>query len=81
MDLKIIIYFFESLNFNKKNDNWIKKIFVKNLSEMDIEKLKKNFNLLKEIGIYNNEGRTYNYFKLFTSLYDKKEAIDFYYQR
>ena len=44
---------------------------------MDIKDLKNNFNLLKKIGIYNNEGRTYNYFKLFTSLYDKKEAIDF----
>ena len=80
MDLKSIIYFFENLNFkNDKEDDWNKKLpsKFKNLSEMNLEELKKNLKELKDNKIYDYEEKNNNYFKLFTSLYEKKEAIDF----
>ena len=43
---------------------------------MDLEELKKNLNELKDNGIYDYQKKS-NYSKLFTSLYEKKEAIDF----
>lgn len=43
---------------------------------MNLEDIKSNLNELKESGIYDYETKS-NYSKLFTSLYDKKEAIDF----
>ena len=44
---------------------------------MDLEELKKNLKELKENKIYNYEEKNNNYIKLFNSLYEKKEAIDF----
>ena len=74
-DLKCIIYFFNYLN---KSDEWIKNLSKKyeNLSEMNLKDLKTNILELKNEGIYDYQTKNY-YVKLFTSLYDKKEAIDF----
>ena len=76
MDLNSIIYFFE--NFNPKDINWNKNFpkGFEELSKMDLKKIKKILNELKDKGIYDYEKKE-NYFKLFTSLYGKKEAIDF----
>ena len=80
MDLKSIIYFFENLNIEKDDnkDKWNEIISnkYKKLSEMNIEDLKTSLNKLKENGIYDYE-ETNITFDLFTSLYEKKEAIDF----
>ena len=75
MDLKSIIFFFKSF---RKDDEWNKKLSNKyeKLSELNLEELIKNLNELKESGIYDYQTKS-NYSKLFTSLYDKKEAIDF----
>ena len=76
MDLKSIIFFFESINPNdKKWNNNLPKGY-ETLSKMDLENLKKILVGLKNNKIYDYEDKT-NYFKLFTSLYEKKEAIDF----
>ena len=75
LDLKSIIYFFNSLN---KEDDWNKKLSTKyeKLSEMNLNELKRNLAELKKDGIYDYQIKN-NYSKLFTSLYEKKEAIDF----
>ena len=77
-DLKSIIYFFDNLKKDNSKDEWNKKLSskYKKLSEMNLEDLKKNLKELKENGIYDFENNN-NYCKLFTCLYDKKEAIDF----
>ena len=81
LDLKSIIYFFDSLNFQKDtNDDFKKKLDKKyeKLSEMDIVDLKNNLEELKTNKIYDYENTNTNKnFILFTSLYEKKEAIDF----
>ena len=76
IDLKSIIYFFES--FQKDNNDWNNKLSSKyiNLSGIELEELKKNLKELKDNGIYDYEKEN-NYCKLFTALYEKKEAIDF----
>jgi hypothetical protein len=88
LDLKSIFYFFHSLN---KEDEWSEKLAKKyeNFSEKNIKKLNKNLIALKEEVIYEyednekkskekkNDEKINNYSKLFTSLYEKKEAIDF----
>ena len=80
IDLKSIIYFFDNLNIENgyDKDKWNEKISnkYKTLSEMNLEDLKNNLKELKEKGIYDYEKININY-KLFTSLYEKKEAIDF----
>ena len=76
MDLKSIFFFFESINPDDKK--WNKNIpkEYENLSKMNLKTLRDTLKKLKEINIYNYEEKT-SYFKLFTSLYEKKEAIDF----
>ena len=76
IDLKSIIFFFESIN--PHDTKWNKNIQkeYENLSNMNLSALKKALGNLKKNNIYNYEEKT-NYFKLFTSLYEKKEAIDF----
>ena len=76
MDLNSKIYFFENFNPKEINRN---KNFPKGfeeLSKMDLKYIKKILNELKDKGIYDYE-KEENYFKLFTSLYRKKEAIEF----
>jgi len=85
LDLKSIFYFFNSYN---KEDQWSKELAQKygNLSEMKLEELKENLKNLDGSGIYKAENENEienenknknNYSNLFTSLYEKKEAIDF----
>jgi len=77
MVLKSIIYFFKNLNFPQdKEDNFITNI--PDISKIeDLEILKKNLNDLKDkYHIYDYQKPKENY-KFFTSLYEKKEAIDF----
>ena len=76
MDLKSIIFFFKCYNPNdiKWNNNFQKG--YENLSTMDLNELKKTLNELEKNGIYTYREKI-NYFQIFTSLYEKKEAIDF----
>ena len=71
MVVKSIKFFFE--NFSSK-----KLILPKNieLSEMNLKDLKRTLNNLKDDNIYDYESDS-AFYKLFTSLYEKKEAIDF----
>jgi hypothetical protein len=78
LDLKSIFYFFNSLN---KEDEWSKELAknYENLSEKKLGELTKNLEQLEKEGIYEykEHEKKNNYSKLFTSLYEKKEAIDF----
>ena len=76
IDIKSIIYFFES--FETNNSKWNKRLSTKyeELSKMNLGDLKKNLEELKTNEIYNYQIKS-NYSRLFTSLYEKKEAIDF----
>ena len=74
MDLKSINFFFAS--FNLADDKWIKKLPEGDeiLSKKDLKGIK---NILFDLkNIYNYKEKT-NYFRLFTALNEKKEAIDF----
>ena len=69
--VKSIKYFFDNF-FNKKltlPDNI-------NLSEMSLSILRNTLNQLKRNDIFDYESNS-NYYKVFTSIYEKKEAIDF----
>jgi len=76
MDLKSIIFFFKS--FNPNDTSWNKKLSkeFETLSKEDLQNLKTILKDLQKNKIYDYEQKN-NYFKLFTSLYEKKEAIDF----
>ena len=76
IDLKSINFFFE--NFNPNDKTWIEKLpkEYETLSKMDLEELKNHLKVLKDNKIYDYTQKS-NYFKLFTSLYEKKEAINF----
>ena len=77
MDINSIFFFFE--NFELDNKDWNDKlppIDYKKKWEENFQNIKKDLNRLKENEIYDYKNiRKYN--KLFTCLYDKKEAIDF----
>ena len=70
MVVKSIKFFFE--NFQNK-----KKIQKYDLSEMKLKDLKRNLKKLKDDNIYDYESKDSYYYKVFTSFYEKKEAIDF----
>ena len=76
IDLKSIIYFFECYNPNDINWNSSFQKGYENLSTMDLKELKNTLNELEKNGIYNYK-ENMNYFRVFASLYEKKEAIDF----
>ena len=82
MDINSIVFFFENY-FEKDNISWNHKlphIDYKKKWEENFQNIKKDLNRLKENGIYDYKNiRKYN--KLFTSLYDKKEAIDFLFSK
>jgi len=82
LDINSIIFFFENY-FVKDNDDWNNKLPPKNFIkkwEENFQNIKEDLNRLKENGIYNYE-KIGNYNKLFTCLYDKKEAIDFLFSK
>ena len=74
MVVKSINYFFK--NFKNKEIILSKDI---ELSEMKLDKLKKKLDKLKEYNIYdyNIKPEESYFYKIFTSFYEKKEAIDF----
>ena len=76
MDLKSISFFFES--FNPNDSNWNKKLpkGYETLSTKNLGELKEILKKLKEAQIYDYTEKS-NYFRFFTALYEKKEAIDF----
>jgi len=85
LDLNSIIFFFE--NFEKDNNNWNEKLPPRDYKkskekseEIDIQKFKDYLNILKKNGIYDYQNIG-NYNKLFTCLYDNKEAIDFIFSK
>ena len=79
LDLESIIYFFNCL---KKDDKWIKDLSkkIEKLSDMNLTNMKKNLQELQKAQIYDYQTKN-NYFKLFTSLYGKKETIDFLHKK
>ena len=76
IDLKSIFFFFGNLNTN--DNNWYKNIpeGYETISEKNLEDMKRILNELKENEIYDYQ-KNNNYVRLFTSLYEKREAIDF----
>ena len=79
MDIKSIKFFFEY--FEKDNVEWNNKLTINQISwEDDFKTIKNDLNHLKETGIYDYTNIK-NYNKLFTCLYDKKEAIDFLFSK
>ena len=76
MDLKSLIFFFES--FQKDDKYWNDKISKENerLSEMGLYELKKKLIQLKKDHIYDYQAKN-KFLKFFISFYEKKEAIDF----
>jgi len=81
LEINSIIFFFEY--FQKNSENWNKKLSkkYKNLPKESPEEIKKRLNELKEDDIYNYRGKNNYYTKLFTCLYNKKEAIDFIFEK
>ena len=73
--LKSIIYFFNIFEGNNEISQILLKEYQK-LSELSLKDLKVKLKELKDIGIYDYQTKN-NYSKFFTSLYGKKEAIDF----
>ena len=80
MDINSIFYFFEF--FQIDNDSWNNKLSkkYKNLSKNSNKDIKTYLNELKVSGIYDYQDIG-NYNKLFTCLFDKKEAIDFLFSK
>ena len=72
MVVKSIKFFFE--NFQNKQITLPKNI---ELSEMKLEDLKRSLKKLQKDNIYDYDSKNSYYYKVFTSFYEKKEAIDF----
>ena len=79
LDINSNIFFFEY--FEKDNSEWNKKITeYQDLSKKGLKEIKKNLKELKDNNIYDYKDiKKYN--KLFTCLYNKKEAIDFLFSK
>ena len=81
LDINSIIFFFEF--FQKDDNDWDIKLSKEkylDLSKKDFKEIKNNLNELKNDKVYDYKNIEY-YHKLFTCLYDKKEAIDFLYKK
>ena len=78
IDVQSIIFFFQS--FQLDNDMWNNIFSEENVrfssGEIDIENIKKKLEYLKKNKIYDYNEANY-YSKFFTSLYNKRKAIDF----
>jgi len=77
MDLKSIIFFFESFNKNDKEWNQTLSKDYETLSQLKFRELKEKLIYLKNKGIYDYYKKKNYYLKVFTSLYEKREAIEF----
>ncbi len=79
LDINSDVFFFEY--FEKDNSEWNKKITeYQDLSKKGLKEIKKNLKELKDNNIYDYKDiKKYN--KLFTCLYNKKEAIDFLFSK
>jgi len=78
LDINSIIFFFKNY-FQKDNKEWNDKLPPRNYVdrwESDYKNIKEDLNRLKENKIYDYQAIK-NYNKLFTCLYNEKEAIDF----
>jgi len=75
MIVKSIKYFFDIFfeKFSKKKLTWPQNI---NLSEMELKTLESTLKQLKRNEIYDHELNS-PYYRVFTSIYEKREAIDF----
>ena len=73
MIVKSIKYFFDNFSDKKKELILPKNI---NLSEMDLRTLRNTLNDLKKKEIYDHETNSL-YYRVFISIYEKKEALDF----
>ena len=80
MDINSIFFFFKF--FEKNNDKWNESLSQKyqNLSKNNFDDIKTYLNELKEKDLYDYKNIKY-YNKLFTCLYDKKEAVDFLFSK
>ena len=79
IDINSIIFFFE--NFADNNDDLNKNLSkYKNLSRKDFKDIKNILEELKKKDIYNYI-KIEDYNKIFTCLYDKKEAIEFLFSK
>ena len=74
MIVKSIKYFFN--NFFNFSDKKLVLSKIINLSEMDLKTLRKTLSDLKKSDIYDHEANS-PYYRVFISIYEKKEAIDF----
>ena len=75
LDLKSLLFFFNNFSEDKKWDIKLLNKYEK-LSDMNLKDMKNYLEVLKKEGIYDYQAKN-NYSKLFTSLYEKKEAFDF----
>jgi hypothetical protein len=77
IDINGMIFFFS--NFETDNKIWNEKLSkeeYENLSKKDFKEIKEKLIKLKDKGLYDYKN-VENFNKLFTSLYEQKEAIDF----
>ena len=82
LEINSIIFFFK--NFPKDNfDDWNNKISNEylNLPLKTPEEIKNKLKELNDKNIYNYRGKNNYYTKLFKSLYNKQEAIDFIFEK
>ena len=76
LDIKGIKFFFE--NFENNNEEWNKKLAIKN--NKDFNDIKKELEELKNHDIYHYLN-IQDYNRVFSCLYDKKEAIEFLFEK
>ena len=79
-DINSIIFFFNY--FEKDNDSWNKKLSkdYENLSECEFKNIREKLRVLKENGIYDYKNIG-DYNKIFTKLYNKKEAFEYLFSK
>ena len=80
LDINSMIFFFKY--FEKNNESWNNKLSEKyeNLSSKDFTEIKTKLNELKTNKIYDYQN-VQNYNRLFTCLYEKKQAIEFLFSK
>ena len=77
LDIKEIIFFFD--NFEKNNKEWNNQFSIKN-NNKNFLNFKKKLEELKKRNIYSYKNIS-DYNRIFSCLYDKKEAMDFLFEK